>query len=196
MRLKKSLLVLTAVVLPLASIALLEGTAVAGKVTGAGLTTCKFGGSINFNPPLTANGTPGVKKEVTTVSATLGSCSGGTPVGSASSVSVKPIKTKTAKGANGATCSSFESAAGSAKVKVKVNWNGEKPSKFNVDGLSVSVNGEGEAGFTGDFGVKGSYAGTGHIGVYLTSASTNAIASCSGSISSLQIDPNTSSGAI
>src|ERR1700691_2883865 len=75
-RLKKTLLVLTAVVLPLASIALLEGTAVAGKVTGAGLTTCKFGGTINFNPPLTENGTPGVKKEGTTVRAAPRDCSG------------------------------------------------------------------------------------------------------------------------
>ena len=75
MRLRKSLMVLIAVMLPVASISLLEGTAFAKKVTGTGNTTCSFGGTINFNPPLTQNGTPGVKKEVTTVTASLGSCS-------------------------------------------------------------------------------------------------------------------------
>ncbi len=196
MRIRKSLLVLTAVMLPVASVALLEGTALAGKVTGTGATTCSFGGSINFNPPLTKNGTAGVKKEVTTVSASLGSCSGGTPAPPASSVSVKPIKTKTPKGQNGGTCSSFESSSGSAKVKVKINWTGEKPSKFTVSGLHPSINGAGEVGFTGSFAVGGSYAGGGHLGVFLTPASSNAIATCSGSIASLQIDRSNSSGTL
>jgi len=195
-RIRKSLLVLTAVMLPVASMALLEGTAFAGKVTGTGNPTCSFGGSINFNPPLTQNGTPGVKKEVTTVSASLGSCSGGTPAAPASTVVVKPIKSKTAKGANGATCSSFESAAGSAKVKVKINWTGEKASKFSISGLHDAINGSGEVGFTGSFSVGGSYGGAGHLGVYLTNASSNAIATCSGSISSLQIDRSNSSGTL
>src|SRR5580704_7775127 len=77
MRMRKSLLILTAVMLPVASIALLEGTAFAKKVTGTGNPTCSFGGTINFNPPLTQNGTPGVKKEITTVSASLSGCTGG-----------------------------------------------------------------------------------------------------------------------
>jgi hypothetical protein len=196
MRIRKCLLVLTAVMLPVASVALLEGTAIAGGVTGTGTPTCSFGGSINFNPPLTQNGTPGVKKEITTVSASLGSCSGGTPAATASSVIVKPIKTKTAKGQNGGTCSSFESSSGSAKVKVAVNWNGEKSSKFTVAGLHPSINGAGEVGFTGSFAVKGSYAGAGHLGVFLTPASSSAIATCSGSISSLQIDRSNSSGTL
>ncbi len=195
-RIRKTLLVLTAVMLPVASVALLEGTAFAKKVTGTGNPTCSFGGSINFNPPLTKNGTPGVKKEVTTVTASLGSCSGGNPTPPASSVVVKAIKTKTPKGQNGATCSSFTSSAGSAKVKVKVNWVGMKPSKFTVVGLHPSINGAGEVGFTGSFPVAKSYAGTGHLGVFLTSASSNAIATCSGSISSLQIDRSNSSGTL
>lgn len=195
MRLRKSLLILTAVMLPVASIALLEGTTFAKKVTGTGNPTCHFGGTISFNPPLTKNGTAGVKKEVTTVTASLSSCAGGVPAPPASTVSVKAIKTKTAKGANGATCSSFESAAGSAKVKVKVNWSGEKPSKFSISGLHETVNPEtGEAGFTGSFPVAGSYAGAGNLGVYLTVASTDAIVACSGSISSLAIDRANSSG--
>jgi len=196
MRIKKGLLVLIAVAMPLASVALLEGTAVAGKVTGTGLTKCSFGGTINFNPPLTKNGTAGVKKEVTTVTASLGACSGGTPKAVATSVTVKPIKTKTAKGQNGATCSSFDTASSTAVVKVKINWSGEKPSKFSVDGLKPSVNTSGELGFTGSFSVGGSYAGTGHLGVFLTPASSNAIGTCSGSIRSLQIDRSTSSGSI
>ena len=195
MRTGKRVLVLTAVILPLA-VASLEETAFAGKVTGTGTTTCSFGGSIDFNPPLTQNGTPGVKKEITTVNATLGSCSGGTPAGSATSVAVKPIKTKVPNGQNGATCTSFESNSSTVVVKVKVNWNGEKPSKFSVSGLNPSINGSGEVGFTGSFPVSGSYAGTGSLGVYLTPASSTAIATCSGSISSLQIDQSTSTGAI
>ena len=193
---KKFLLVLAALTLPLASVALLEGTASAGKVTGTGNPTCTFGGTINFNPPLTQSGTPGVKKEVTTVSASLGSCSGGTPPAPASTVLVKPIKTKTPKGQNGATCSGFTSNASTVVVKVKVNWAGEKPSKFNISGLSVAFNGQGEAGFTGSFPVNGSYAGTGSIGVYLTNQSTNDIATCSGSVSTLNIDGSTSSGTL
>lgn len=196
MRLRKSLMILTAVMLPVASIALLEGTAFAKKVTGAGQTVCSFGGSINFSPPLSENGTAGVKKEVTTVDASLGSCSGGTPVGSASSVAVKPIKTKVAKGQNAGTCSSFESNSSTITVKVKVNWVGEKPSKFSVAGLHPAVNSEGEVGFTGSFAVGGSYAGTGSLGVYLTPASTTAIGTCSGSISSLAIDRSNSSGSL
>jgi hypothetical protein len=188
MRIRKGVLVLAAVALPLASVTMLEGTAFAKKVTGSGTTSCHFGGTINFNPPLSAAGTPGVRKEITTVSATLGSCSGGTPVGSATSVAVKPIKTKVAKGANAGTCSSFSSAAGTTVVKVKVNWNGEKPSKFTVSGLHVSINGMGEAGFTASFPVSGSYAGSGNLAVYLTQASSTQIATCSGSISTLQID--------
>jgi hypothetical protein len=182
--------------LPVASVALLEGTAFAKKVTGVGTTTCSFGGTINFNPPLTQNGTPGVKKEITTVNATLGSCSGGTPVGAATSVVVKPIKTKTPKGQNGATCSSFSSAASTTVVKVKVNWAGEKPSKFNISGLTVAINSSGEVGFTGNFPVAGSYAGSGSVGVYLTQASGNAIASCTSPVSQLQIDQSTSSGSL
>jgi hypothetical protein len=196
MRLRKSLLVLTAVTLPVASVALLEGTAFAKKVTGAGMTTCNFGGTINFNPPLSSAGTPGAKKEITTVTANLGSCSGGTPVGNATSVAVKPIKTKAAKGSNAGKCSDFASNASKVTVKVKVNWAGEKPSKFNISGLTVAVNGSGEVGFTGSFPVQGSYAGTGSVGVYLTQASSNAIATCSGSIASLQIDQATSSGTL
>ena len=196
MRIKKCLLVLTAVMLPVASVALLESTAFAKKVTGSGTTTCNFGGTINFNPPLTQNGTPGVKKEITTVNATLGTCSGGTPVGSATSVSVKPIKTKTPKGQNGATCSGFSSNASSVVVKVKINWAGEKPSKFNISGLTVAFNTSGEAGFTGSFPVSGSYAGTGNLAVYLTNASTNAIVSCSAPVSQLQIDSSTSSSSL
>jgi hypothetical protein len=196
MRVRKSLLVLTALMLPVASIALLEGTAIAGKVTGTGNPSCHFGGTINFNPPLTQNGSPTVKKEVTTVSASLSSCTGGTPAPPASTVAVKPIKTKTAKGKNGATCSSFTTAAGTAKVKVKVNWTGMKASKFSIVGLHASINSEGEVGFTGSFPISGSYAGTGHLGVFLTPASGSAIATCSGSISSLSIDRSSSTGSL
>lgn len=199
MRFRKSLLVLAAVALPLASVTLLEGTAFAGKVTGSGSTTCSFGGTINFNPPLTPNGSTSVKKEIVTVAANFGSCSGGTPVPTGSVVTVKPIKVKTAKGAAGASCSSFDSAAGTVVAKVKVAWTGEKPSKLAVSGLNPTINGSGEVGFTASgFAVNGSYAGSGSLGVYLTPASSNAIATCGGNtqVSSLDIDQGTSTATL
>jgi hypothetical protein len=198
MRVKKGLLVLAAVALPLTSVALLEGTAVAKKVTGTGTPTCHFGGTISFSPPLTPNGSTSVKKEVTTVSAQFSSCVGGSPAASATSVSVKPIKSKTAKGAAGGSCASFDSSAGTIVVKVKVNWAGEKPSKFDISGLTPGVNGEGEVGFTGGFTAGGSYAGSGTVAVYLTTASSNAIATCGGgtSVSSLSIDSASSTSTI
>jgi len=191
---RKILMGVLALALPVGTIVGLSTAASAGKVTGTGSTTCSFGGTISFNPPLTKTGSTSTKKETTTVNATLGTCSGGNPVGHATSVAVKPIKTKTAKGAAGGTCSSFDSAASSVVVKVKVNWNGEKPSKFDISGLHISVNGEGEVGFTGTFSNAGSYAGAGHLGVYLTPASGTQIGTCSGSVSTLTLDRTTSSG--
>jgi len=191
---RKILMGVLALALPVGTIVGLSTAASAGKVTGTGSTTCSFGGTISFNPPLTKNGSTSTKKETTTVAATLGTCSGGTPVGHATSVAVKPIKTKTAKGKAGGTCSSFDSSASGVVVKVKVNWNGEKPSKFDISGLHIAVNSEGEVGFTGTFSNAGSYAGSGHLGVYLTAASGNQIATCSGSVSTLTIDHSTSSG--
>jgi hypothetical protein len=197
MRLKKSLLILTAVMLPLATIGVLEGTAFAAKVTGAGHTVCSFGGTISFSPPLTKAGSTSIKKETTTVTASLGSCSGGTPAGPAgSTTSVKPIKTKTAKGKAGGSCSSFTTASATAVVKVKIKWVGEKPSSFSVAGLHAGVNAEGEVGFTGSFPVKGSYPGTGSLGVFLTPASSSQIATCSGAVSTLSIDRTHSSGTL
>ena len=192
---RKYLLVLATLMLPLASVALFQGTASAGKVTGTGNPTCSFGGTINFNPPLSKNGTTAAKKEITTVSASLSSCSGGTPPAPASTVVVKPIKTKTPKGQATGTCSSFESNSSTITVKVAIKWSGEKPTKFAISGLHATVNpSTGEVGFTGNFPVNGSYAGTGHLGVYLTQADSNKIATCSGSISTLHIDRASSSG--
>ena len=196
MRIKKGLLVLAAVALPLASVTMLEGTASAGKVTGAGQTTCTFGGTISFNPPLTPHGSTSIKKEVTTVTASLSHCTGGTPPGPATAASIKPIKSKTAKNAAGGTCSSFETNASAISIKATVKWAGEKPSKFTIAGLHEGANMEGEVGFTGSFPVSGSYAGTGNVKAYLTSASTSKILACSGSVSSLQLDSTTSSGKI
>ena len=187
---------MAAVMLPLASVTLLEGTAFAKKVTGTGHTSCSFGGTINFNPPLSKNGTTSAKKEITTVAASLSSCTGGTPPGPAGSVvAVKPIKTKTPKGQATGTCSSFESNSSTVTVKVKIKWPGEKPTKFAISGLHATVNPTtGEVGFTGSFPVAGSYAGTGHLAVYLTQADSTRIASCTGSISTLHIDRANSSG--
>jgi len=192
MRMKKGLLVLAAATLPLASVVLLQGTALAKTSLGTGAVSCHIGGTISFNPPLSSAGTPGVKKSTTTVTATLSSCSGGTPAASPASVTVKPIKTKVAKGTNASTCSGFDAAASSITVKAKTKWTTAKPTKFNVSNLKIITNGEGEIGFGGSFSASGSYAGTGNLAVYLTQASGTAIATCTGSISSAQLDASTS----
>ena len=192
MRMKKGLLVLAAVTLPLASVVLLEGTAVAKSVVGTGAVNCSIGGSISFNPPLSSAGTAGVKKTVTTVTASLSSCSGGTPAASPSATTVKPIKAKVAKGTNASTCSGFDASASSITVKAKQTWVGAKPTKFQVSHLSIVANGEGELGFSGSFTATGSYGGSGHLTVYLTAASSTQIATCSGQISSAQLDRSTS----
>ncbi len=193
-------MIAAAIALPLASVALLEGTASAKKVTGTGTTTCPFGGTLSFNPPLTPNGSTSVKKEVTTVVANFGTCSGGTPVPTgAVSVKVKPIKVKTAKNQSGGSCFSFSASAPSVTIKAKANWTGEKPSKFNASGLSVVTNGLGELGFTASgIPVNGSYAGSGSLTVYLTTGSSNDIATCGNntSVSSLTIDQTTSSATL
>ena len=196
MRTRKLFMILAAVALPLASIALLEGAASAGKVTGQGTTSCKFGGTINFNPPLTPKGSTATKKEVTTVTASLFSCTGGKPPGPNTLAQVKPIKTKTPKGQAGGTCQSFFNAAGNLVVKVKVKWAGEKPSKFSLVHPAESVNGSGEAGFSGSFPVAGSYAGTGHVSAFITKADTSRLLTCSGSIASVHLDSSTSHGSI
>src|SRR6202035_2100757 len=71
---RKILMGVLAIALPIGTIAAVQSTAFAAKVTGTGTTTCTFGGTINFNPPLTSAGTAGVKKEITTVTATLSAC--------------------------------------------------------------------------------------------------------------------------
>ena len=193
MRMKKGLLVLAAATLPLASVVLLGGgTAVAKTSKGTGTVNCNIGGSITFSPPLSSAGTPGVKKTVTTVTASLASCSGGTPAAAPSSTVVKPIKAKVAKGTNASTCSGFDASASSITVKAKQTWTDAKPTKFDVSNLSIVGNDEGELGFSGSFTASGSYAGSGHLTVYLTAASSNQIATCSGTISSAQLDRATS----
>ena len=201
MRIKKGLLVLAAVTLPLASVVMLEGTAFAGKTTGTGTPTCHFGGTINFSPGLQpGNGSP-ASKETVTVSATLSSCSGGTPPASPVSITVKPIKIKSTmkvgktKYAGG--CGTLATAASTILVKSKVNWSGEKPSKTNISKLAFSVSPDtGEAYFSGPTSTTGSYAGSGTATVSFNNASTTALVNCEaglpGSVTTATIDATNS----
>jgi len=194
MRRSKILMGVLALALPIGTIAATQTAAFAKTPVGTGSVSCTISnGTLSFNPPLSATGEAGAKKESTTVSATLTGCSGGA---TATSISVKTIKTKATKGTNAGACSAFETGAGSAKVKATIEWAAVKKSKFNLAGLSGGVNGIGELGFTGNFSVKGSYAGTGSLAAYLTSASTNELQTCSGSISTLQLDPATSNSTL
>jgi hypothetical protein len=180
-----------ALALPVGTVLATQTAASAHKVTGSGSTQCHIGGTISFNPPLTSAGSTSIKKEVTTVNASLSSCTGGTPPGPNTTAKIKPVKIKTVKGTAGGTCASFASNAKTTDLKVTVKWAGEKPSKFDVNGLNADFNIEGEAGFAGSFSVSGSYAGSGTVQAYLTPSSTSAIVACTGSVSSLQLDSST-----
>ena len=193
MRIRKCVIVLAAVTLPLASVVMLEGTAFAKKVTGTGAPTCHFGGTINFNPGLKpGNGSP-ASKEVVTVSANLTRCSGGSPSASPTGITVKSIKIKSTvkegktKYAGG--CGSLASAAAAIVVKTKVSWSGEKPSKTTITHLAFGVNSNtGEADFTGSTATTGSYAGSGTVAVSFTHASTNALLGCEENTSSAPVN--------
>jgi hypothetical protein len=178
MRRKKGLLVLAVAALPLASVVLLEGTAVAGQVTGTGAVVCHVSGSLTFNPPLTPNGTA-ASKEVVTVSSSAVHCSGGTPAASAGATVTKPIKTKATKVGKtkiAGTCKSASST--SATIKGKQNWNGVKPSKFVLSGLKFGLDSNGEVDEVGSSTTTGSYAGSGRVHIDFNSSSSTALEDC------------------
>jgi hypothetical protein len=197
MRNNKALLALSAVLLPLASVVLLESTAVAKHVTGSGTVTCHVSGTLTFNPPLTPSGTA-VKKEIITVSTSAVNCSGGTPTASPGSTATKPVKVKsTTKPPNSGSCAAAASQTGpGTTVKGKQNWGGGvKPSKFLLTGVKFGLDsGTGEVDETGSVTTTGSYAGSGTVHIDFNSSSSSALLACVGGtsstpISSVTIDP-------
>lgn len=164
MRTKKGFLVLAVAALPLASVVLLQGTAVAGKVTGSGAVVCHVSGRLTFDPPLTPNGTA-ASKEVVTVSSSAVHCSGGTPAASPGPTVTKPIKTKGTKVGKTKIAGSCKSASStSATIKGKQSWNGGvKPSKFVLSGLKFGLDSNGEVDEVGTSVTTGSYAGNGRV---------------------------------
>jgi hypothetical protein len=192
--LRKTVMVACAVVFPIAGVTLLTaGPAFAGGTTGTGSVTCHLGGTVNFDPPLSTNGSP-ASKEVTTVDPVLSGCSGGTPsASSGGTLSIKAIKTPgTGKPKTAGQCSSFDSSAGTADIKSTTSWaNGAKKSKGLISGLHIQTSGS-EVGFNGSGSESGSYAGTDSASLYFTSSSSSAIEHCTGSISSLTIDSSDS----
>jgi hypothetical protein len=197
MRTKKGLLILAVAALPLASVVLLEGTAVAGKVTGMGAVVCHVSGRLSFDPPLTPNGTA-ASKEVVTVSSSAVHCSGGTPAASPGATVTKPIKTKATKVGKtkvAGTCKSASST--SATIKGKQDWNGVKPSKFVLSGLKFGLDSNGEVDEVGTSVTTGSYAGNGRVHIDFNSSSSSALEECelgtsSAPVSSATIDETNS----
>jgi len=190
----KSWFVLAVAALPLASVVLLEGTAVAGKVTGTGAVVCHVSGNLKFDPPLTPNGTK-AGKEVVTVSSSAVDCSGGSPPASPGSTVSKPIKTMATKVGKTKIAGSCKSAASSsAMVKGKQNWNGGvKPSKFELSGLKFGLDSNGEVDEVGTSSTTGSYAGSGRVHIDFNSSSSAALEGCelgtsSAPVSSATID--------
>jgi hypothetical protein len=194
MGVRTGLTVLVAAALPLASVSLLEGTAHArGLPTGSGTITCHVGGTINFSP-LFQNATP-ERVNITSIDLVgSGSCRGQSS--SPSSITFKPIKVKLPKGLPVETCAGGPLWSNTTVSKGEVTWNNVKPSKFIVNGMRTSLNDEHETGFTAHPAVKGSFAGSGTLAVYLTEAETNAVAACSEGLSTVNIDPATSTATL
>jgi hypothetical protein len=193
MRTKKGLLVLAVAALPLASVVLLEGTAVAGKVTGTGAVVCHVSGTLTFDPPLTPNGTA-ASKEVVTVSSRAVDCSGGSPAASPGATVTKPIKTKATKVGKTKIAGSCKSASStSATIKGKQSWNGGvKPSKFVLSGLKFGLDGTtGEVDEVGTSVTTGSYAGNGRVHIDFNSSSSTALENCELDTSSAQVSSAT-----
>ena len=191
MRMKKIALVGAAAVLPLASVVLLEGSALGKSVTGTGMVMCHTSGTLNFNPPLTPNGTPAAK-EVVTVMSSAQNCTGGSPTASPLATVTKPIKTKgTGKPKIAGSCKAAGST--STTVKGKQTWNGAKPTKFILSNLKFGVDSStGEVDETGTASTTGSYAGSGAVHIDFDSSSSSKLIACvggSGSVSSATIDP-------
>lgn len=193
MRTRRALFVLAVAALPLASLVLVEGTAVAGKTTGTGVVTCHVMGTLSFNPPLTPNGTQ-AGKEVITVSSSATACTGGSPAASPTGTVTKPVKVKgTGKPKISGSCmaAANPSTAG-ATVKGKQSWAvGVKPSKFVLSNVKFGLDTNGEVDETGTATTTGSYAGTGAVHIDFNSSSSAALLACvggSGSVSSATID--------
>jgi hypothetical protein len=193
MRTKRGLFVLAVAALPLASVVLVEGSAVAGRVTGSGMVSCHVQGMVSFSPPLTPNGTA-ASKEVITVSSSSVNCSGGTPAASPGSTITKLIKVKgTGKPKMSGSCKAAASpSTAGATIKGKQNWNGGvKPSKFVLSNVKFGLDGNGEVDETGTATTTGSYPGTGTVHIDFNASSSAALLACvggSGSVPSATID--------
>jgi hypothetical protein len=181
MRTKKGLLVLAVAALPLASVVLLEGPAMAGKVTGMGKVTCHVSGKLFFSPPLTPNGVAG-SKEIVTVETTSSHCTGGSPTPSPGATITKPVKikaTKVDKTKIVGSCKMASSGPG-AVAKGKQDWNGGvKPSKLVLANLKFGLDGvTNEVDETGTATTTGSYAGSGTVHLDFNTASSTALKNC------------------
>ena len=181
MRTKKGLLVLAMAALPLASVVLLEGPAMAGKVTGMGKVTCHVSGNLRFNPPLTPNGVA-ASKETVTVTTTSSNCTGGSPTPSPGASVTKPVKikgTKVGKTKISGSCKMAATAKTGATVKSKQDWNGGvKPSKLVLTNVKFGLDSNGEVDQTGTATTTGSYAGTGKVHIDFNTASSAKLKAC------------------
>ncbi len=205
MGIRKCVMALTALALPIASVALLEGTAVAKTALGTGAVSCHLSGGVTFSPPLTPAGVS-ASKEVVTVNIAATGCSGGAPPQSSATITTKALKikaTKTGKTKIAGSCNDFATAAKTISVKSKWAWaSPAKKTKTLISNLSEGVNGEGEVGFSSSsVSVSGSYGSSGSVAVYFTPTSSDAILGCvagssSAQVSSLTLDTSSSSATL
>ncbi|HVC70412.1 MAG TPA: hypothetical protein VNC61_09200 [Acidimicrobiales bacterium] len=159
MKLRKCIVMITAVAIPISLISVFDVGAASAKgspVAQPGKVTCsKIKGKITFNPPLTLNGTA---TENTTVKITVKGCSvsGGT---------VKPKKGTVSKDISTASSTNSCSSLGNSQPEtLTVNWAPSSkiaPTTASFSGYAVATNGAGDEGFSlPDSGGTGSAAGS------------------------------------
>ncbi len=217
MRNKKRLMAVAMIVFPLASVTLVAGTASASTPTASGGITCAQGGTIDFNPSLTFNGTAGSKEVVTFENQTFSGCTthdSAAPEPTASvSVKTKTIKIKgvacqgtsptkafyDASCHNGkplmtGSCSDFSSDLATVTLSNTTKWNAKiKPTRGSVSNLTQDLTQYPPyVGSTGSGTSTGSFAGSVSTATFYEAASSTALVACKGGsntpLGSLTID--------
>jgi YVTN family beta-propeller protein len=200
------LLASVACLLPLTLAATVTTPASAKVITPSGNVTCKVGGSLSFDPPLTpGNGTPNVSNEVVSTNLALSSCTGSSnPVGQVPTAStsvvtkaikIKPVKIGRTKYAGG--CATFVSAIDAASIKSTITWNnGIKVSRTTLGKVQLHEIAPANA-ISASGSAAESFDGLSVLNAQLNSVSSAALSTClvgSGpSISSVTFAPSTSS---
>jgi hypothetical protein len=214
---QKRLMAVAMITLPLASVMVAAGPAFASTPTATGSLTCAEGGSIDFSPSLTFNGTVGSKEVVTFDSLSFSGCTSEHSVPPTAPTASASVKTKTIKlkgvacqgtkptqayydaaCSNGkplmtGSCSDFSGELSTVTLSSATKWNTKiKPTKGSVSHLTQDLTEFPYLGSTGSGTSTGSYGGSvSTTTIYSLASSTDLLACKSGSetpLASLTID--------